>query len=421
MKRKELKIFKIFLSLLLLISIGSYFSFNALAVETESFNDGDKSITEKDSKVNDQISSDDDFNQSGGTLIIKKISNGTVTPENTEFMVIGPNDYNKVIKYSEFIDGEYQLENLVLGEYKVTESLADVDGYVLDVQGNTNVVIDAEHLSQSITFTNHYEMTRVSISRTNNEKVLLSGSQLEIQELDGRVVKCFETDGTEYQLDGVLIAGKSYVLHEVKAPEGYRIADDILFTVYLDGNVKHIEMSSLKENSERKANLTIYQVDQDENLLEGASFTLVRIIEDGNEIIVGTVDKGPRFDFMDLEDGHYVVYESVVPKGYEGIEPFEIDVIDGVIHYEGAPETLFVIMNVDNGLTPVDVLSGNTDKEKDKKDLIHNPSKKIIYKKVNHNVKQVDTSDDQNIIIYVGVGLVAGVLAFILLKKKKEK
>ena len=46
MKRKELKIFKIFLSLLLLISIGSYFSFNALAVETESFNDGDKSITE---------------------------------------------------------------------------------------------------------------------------------------------------------------------------------------------------------------------------------------------------------------------------------------------------------------------------------------------------------------------------------------
>ena len=98
MKRNELKIFKIFLSLLLLISIGSYFSFNALAVETESFNDGDKSITEKDSKVNDQISSDDDFNQSGGTLIIKKISNGTVTPENTEFMVIGPNDYNKVIK-----------------------------------------------------------------------------------------------------------------------------------------------------------------------------------------------------------------------------------------------------------------------------------------------------------------------------------
>ena len=78
-------------------------------------------------------------------------------------------------------------------------------------------------------------------------------------------------------------------------------------------------------------------------------------------------------------------------------------------------------MNVDNGLTPVDVLSGNTDKEKDKKDLIHNPSKKIIDKKVNHNVKQVDTSDDQNIIIYVGVGLVAGVLAFILLKKKKEK
>ena len=354
-----------------------------------------------------------------GSLKIVKVTNGATTPSDTEFKVTGPNGYEKTIKYSEFKNGEYQLDNLVLGEYKVVESGAEVKGYALTVSGDGSVIINENHLNQSLTLVNDYITTKLSINKVDEDGELLAGAELQILDLSGIIIRDFVTDGNEYQLDGVLEAGKTYVLHEVKAPDGYKVADDIFFTVNKDGSVNSIEMIDLKENSEvieRRTNLILYKVDQDENLLEGASFTLSKIDVNGSETIIETIDNGPRFEFKDLEDGHYIIYETVIPEGYDGIEPFEIDIINGQIYYDGEVETSFAIMNTDNGLTPRVLGDKYVNKDFEKDSFNYN----VLGDKVVRDIKHVKTSDDQNILIYVGVGLVAGIVAFILMKKKRK-
>ena len=73
-------------------------------------------------------------------------------------------------------------------------------------------------------------------------------------------------------------------------------------------------------------------------------------------------------------------------------------------------------MNTDNGLTPGVLGDKYVNKDFEKDSFNYN----VLGDKVVRDIKHVKTSDDQNIIIYVGVGLVAGIVAFILMKKKKK-
>ncbi len=57
--------------------------------------------------------------------------------------------------------------------------------------------------------------------------------------------------------------------------------------------------------------------------LEGAEFTLVKNLADGStkEIGVFEAEAGTRFVFQGLDDGEYVLTESVTPTNYNGIKP----------------------------------------------------------------------------------------------------
>lgn len=57
----------------------------------------------------------------------------------------------------------------------------------------------------------------------------LAGAKLEIRDKDGKVIESWNTDGKPHTIDS-LPAGE-YVLHEVSAPDGYLLAEDVKFTV----------------------------------------------------------------------------------------------------------------------------------------------------------------------------------------------
>ncbi len=70
----------------------------------------------------------------------------------------GPKEYSKTIKYSEFENGEYLLTELPVGEYTVTESGTDYDGYTLDPDTETTVKATVEKGKEATAeFTNVYE------------------------------------------------------------------------------------------------------------------------------------------------------------------------------------------------------------------------------------------------------------------------
>ena len=72
----------------------------------------------------------------------------------------------------------------------------------------------------------------------------------------------------------------------------------------------------------------INKVDDNGEALEGAQFTLEKVLSDGTKKTVEclTADNMSTFTFEGLDDGQYILTETKTPKGYTGIKPVTFNV-----------------------------------------------------------------------------------------------
>ena len=142
---------------------------------------------------------------------------------------------------------------LPAGDYTLKE-IAAPDGYVIatdisftvDVYGNVTVEnVDAVAVSEDgnplIVMVD--DTTKVRISKqdiTTGEE--LPGADLQIIDKNGDVIEEWTSTKEPHYLEAVLKAGETYALHEVIAPDGYAIANDVEFTVNADGTVTEVVM-----------------------------------------------------------------------------------------------------------------------------------------------------------------------------------
>lgn len=76
------------------------------------------------------------------------------------------------------------------------------------------------------------DITRINIYKVDANGNMLKGAVLRILDEEGNVIiKNFITSVEAFHINGILDAGKKYILHEVKAPEGYLCAPDLEFVV----------------------------------------------------------------------------------------------------------------------------------------------------------------------------------------------
>ena len=101
-----------------------------------------------------------------------KTTTGATTPANAEFTITGPNNYSKTVKYSEFKNGKYTLENLPVGDYTVTEDAdgAKVAGYTLSVTGSGATAKVEKGKTAEAKITNTYKRILTSVSATKSWK-----------------------------------------------------------------------------------------------------------------------------------------------------------------------------------------------------------------------------------------------------------
>ena len=138
----------------------------------------------------------------------------------------------------------------------------------------------------------------------------LVGAVLQIIDKDGNVIDEWTTTTERRYLDGILTAGETYTLHEVSAPDGYVLAEDIQFTVSTDGSVDLVNMV----DDTTKVSITKTDITGDKEI-PGASMKLFD--EDGNLIdewvstdtaheIIGKLIAGKK----------YILHEESAPDGY---------------------------------------------------------------------------------------------------------
>ena len=77
------------------------------------------------------------------------------------------------------------------------------------------------------------DWTKVTVLKYSNATMkLVAGATLQVVDPDsGSVVYEWVTDGTATRFEGFLVAGKSYILRETKAPAGHTVWADIYFYV----------------------------------------------------------------------------------------------------------------------------------------------------------------------------------------------
>ena len=92
---------------------------------------------------------------------------------------------------------------------------------------------ETEDTTPDLEYGEIYDIQKVKVitSKTGENDELLSGARLQILDKDGRVLDEWVSTTEEHE---TLLSDGTYILHEVEAPEGYDLADDVEFTVKVE-------------------------------------------------------------------------------------------------------------------------------------------------------------------------------------------
>lgn len=135
-------------------------------------------------------------------------------------------------------------------------------------------------------------------------------ARMQILDKDGNVVEDWISGSTPYEIIGTLEAGEAYRLHEEAAPDGYSYAEDICFTVSLDGNIDRIEMRDAPTHVEvSKTDIT------GDKELPGAQ---MEVLDESGKIIAQWTSTEKPFKLVGVlkAGGTYTLRESAAPDGY---------------------------------------------------------------------------------------------------------
>lgn len=149
-----------------------------------------------------------------------------------------------------FEEISYSLEDVGQHIYTITEEqtdlpedvTADPRSYVVAVQVEVmedgNLAVTAEYQCdtkevRAADFVNTYEKKKIWVSFDKVDAQAgtpVAGAVLRVVDMDGRKIDEWTTDGKTHTIGEGLDEGATYRLVEVSAPEGYEIAEDVVFT-----------------------------------------------------------------------------------------------------------------------------------------------------------------------------------------------
>lgn len=240
-------------------------------------------------------------------LTNKPLSNATFQVTTGDGTVVG----NSNGMYTTNSDGEILIPNLKPGSYVVTERIAP-EGYACDTKPQT-IEIGTDGATYKVHFQNQPMCSLVILKKDADNGNPLSGAQFKVTTSKGDVIGrnngIFTTDSNG-SITISYLAKDSYIVEEVKAPDGY-VLEEQSKTIALDyGKTYTLEFTNKKMTS-----LVIKKVDSiSGEPLVGAKFAVEK--QNGEHVGEYTTDNTGTILLPTLDPDWYVVRETKAPEGY---------------------------------------------------------------------------------------------------------
>ncbi len=154
--------------------------------------------------------------------------------------------------------------------------------------------------------------THVTVSKTDiTGETEIPGNQLRIKTTEGAELVSWVSGTKPYELVGVLDAGETYILEEIRPADGYSWAEEIRFTVSLDGTIDHVAMRNERTQAE------ILKLDAETK--EPVPGAVLQIRDKEGRVIEEWVSDTKSHQITgSLAAGKvYELWEKEAPKGYQ--------------------------------------------------------------------------------------------------------
>lgn len=286
-----------------------------------------------------------------GSLLITKVDALTNKPlSNASFQVTtgdGTVVGNSNGMYTTNSDGEILIPNLKPGSYVVTERIAP-EGYACDTKPQT-IEIGTDGATYKVHFQNQPMCSLVILKKDADNGNPLSGAQFKVTTSKGDVIGrnngIFTTDSNG-SITISYLAKDSYIVEEVKAPDGY-VLEEQSKTIALDyGKTYTLEFTNKKMTS-----LVVKKIDAvTGEPLPGAKFFVEK--QNGEHVGEYTTDNTGTILLPTLDPDWYVVRETKAPEGYILDEtPKTVEVktnVPTVVTFENKPLSGIKIVKTDS-------------------------------------------------------------------------
>lgn len=201
--------------------------------------------------------------------------------------------------------------------YEFTDlPMYDESGKKIDYTVSEGVEIGSPYSAQQdgkYNFINRLNIAKVKVQKEDEEGNLLAGATLQLWDRFGKLYE-WTTDAKNNPYEFSLVPGETYTLKEIKAPKGYDLAEDKVFTAPAFGTATWTMIDKkTPEKPEEKPKASILKVDENDEPLAGAKLA---VLCDGKEVTSWTTDGKAKE--IELETGkEYILRELDAPKGYE--------------------------------------------------------------------------------------------------------